>query len=178
MTSANSFRASDLRHGEQMPTVLLWLLVMTLFVLGLVGTVVPILPGIALVYGGVVLYAAVTGFREVSLWTTLGFGAVALLTWLATLIGPAAAAGRAGGRGKTVVGTVIGMLLGLFTFGPLGLVTGAFLGALAGALVEGRSLDQAAGVAAQSILGAFAASVVQFLLALVLIGAFFIAVLF
>lgn len=161
-----------------MPLFILWIVVSALFAIGLIGTVVPILPGVLLVYVGILFYALVTGFDEVSPGMTLGFGVVALFSLLTTLIGPAAAVRGAGGRTLTMAGAVIGVILGVLTSGPLGLVVGAFVGALAGALIEGRSFNQAAGLAARSIIGALAATVVQFFLALVLIIAFFIVISF
>jgi uncharacterized protein YqgC (DUF456 family) len=161
-----------------MEFLLLWVAVVALFGVGLLGTIVPFLPGIALVYGGVVLYAAATGFREVSVPVTLGLGGIALAAWLATVFGPAAAVRRSGGRARTVGGTLIGMLLGLTLAGPFGFLAGAFVGALIGALNEGRTAEQAAGIAGRSVVGVIAGTLLQFVLALVLIGAFFVAMVF
>ena len=61
-------------------SIILWLAVVTLFIVGLVGTVIPLLPGIALILGGVLLYAFVTGFTTISTSTVIGitiFAAIA-----------------------------------------------------------------------------------------------------
>lgn len=156
---------------------LLWLIVSVLFLIGLAGIFIPALPGILLVFAGILLYAIATDFVTVTMFTVLALGGVALLAWLADWAGAALGARAGGGRWPTVLGSVAGMLVGLTTGGPLGMVVGAFLGALTGALYEGKDAAQAGRAALFSLVGLIGATVVQLVLALGMIGAFLLAVL-
>lgn len=158
-----------------MSPLLLGSIVGALFLFGLAGIFIPAVPGIALVFAGVLVYAVATGFTSISVPTVIGLGAAALLAWLADWFGAAAGA-RLGGGGKwTVLGSVVGLLVGLLTSGPLGVVIGAFLGALAGALYEGKTGGQAGRAAVFSVFGLLGATLVQFVLAVGIIAAFFAA---
>ena len=61
-------------------TTLLWILAVAMIVIGVVGTVLPALPGAVFVFGGIALAAWIDGFAEISGWTV---GVVAVLTVLA-----------------------------------------------------------------------------------------------
>jgi len=156
--------------------IVLWVGVTTLFVLGLVGIFVPVVPGVGLVFAGVLLYAWATGWETISVAWVVGFGVVALLAWVADYIGAAAGAKYGGGKWPTVLGSVIGAIAGLILGGPLGLFIGAFVGALGGALYEGQSMEKASRAALYAVVGMVGATVVQFLLAVTMILAFIIVV--
>lgn len=160
-----------------MPTLLLWLITGILFLVGLVGTVVPGLPGITLIYAGILLYAVATGFDHLSRTTVVIMGLGTALTLTASYVGSAAGSRLGGGKKWAIAGTFIGALIGAITSGPAGLFIGAFLGALLGALCEGRQGVDAAKIAAFSVLGILGATIVQFFLGVILILAFFFALL-
>ncbi|PIT98225.1 MAG: hypothetical protein COT71_01855 [Candidatus Andersenbacteria bacterium CG10_big_fil_rev_8_21_14_0_10_54_11] len=159
-----------------MSLFIIWFIVSLLFLAGLAGIFIPAVPGIALVFAGILVYAAVTGFAVISVPMVIVLSLIALLAWLADWFGPAAGARLGGGGKATILGSVIGLLLGLMMGSPLGIAPGAFLGALAGALYEGKSGSAASRAAVFSVLGLLGAAVVQFILALGMIAAFFVAV--
>jgi uncharacterized protein YqgC (DUF456 family) len=128
---------------------LLYALAAALILLGVVGTVMPGIPGIPLVFAGMVLAAAVESFRLVSLWT---LGVLALLTALSVVIeylAAAVGARRVGASPWAMAGAVLGGLAGI-AFGPIGMLLGPLVGAVAGELLARRDLRQAgrAGIAA------------------------------
>jgi len=124
---------------------------MLLMLVGLLGAVVPLLPGLPLVLAGVYVYALATGLGagigpgHLVLYTLIG-GAAILFGSLANLFGARAAGGSRAGA----LGAMLGLLVGLVLGGPLGLLIGPFLGAVALELLAG----QAAGRALRSGLGA------------------------
>ena len=61
---------------------LLWVLAAGLIVLGLLGTVLPVLPGTALVLAGVILGAWIDDFARVSVGAVVLVGVLAVLAWL------------------------------------------------------------------------------------------------
>ena len=123
-------------------TIILWILGIPLVLFGIAGTVLPALPGPALVLGGLALLAWADGFARV------GSGAVALLTLLTAgtyavdFAASAFGAKRLGASGRAIVGAALGTLVGLF-FGVPGLIFGPFLGAVLGEYTVRRHLGEA-----------------------------------
>ena len=129
--------------------LLLWFIAAMLVLVGLAGTLLPILPGVPLVFGGLLLGAWIDGFVHVG-WPLLLV--LALLTLLSVVVDVAATslgAKRAGAGRAAMLGAAIGTLVGLF-FGPVGLLVGPFLGAAAGQFLVRQDLLEAgrAGVGA------------------------------
>lgn len=93
-----------------------------LILLGLAGIFLPLLPGLPLIYGGLLVYAFWVGAPELSTTVLVVFGILTLigsgLDWLGHLLG--AKIGRASKRG--LIGGLIGLVLGLI-FAPFGLVS-------------------------------------------------------
>jgi uncharacterized protein YqgC (DUF456 family) len=128
---------------------LLYALAAALILVGVVGTVMPGIPGIPLVFAGMVLAAAVESFRLVSLWTVAGLAALTVVSLVIEYLAAALGARRVGASRWAMVGAVLGGLAGI-AFGPIGMLVGPLVGAVAGELLARRDLRQAgrAGVAA------------------------------
>lgn len=159
-----------------MSPVAIWAITLLLFLLGIAGTIVPGLPGLALVFAGVLFYAWITHFAAISTTTVVVIGVVALLAALAEWYGSAVAAGLSGGRTKVLIGTTVGSVVGLLVASAPGMLLGAFIGAFVGALTEGKDIITASKVAALSIVGILGAKVLQIIVALSIVIAFLIAV--
>lgn len=161
-----------------MPIAIVWLTTVILFVVGLGGILIPALPGIGFVFAGILVYAWATGFSTISPITVLVFGVIALLAWLADFWGASVGAKVGGGKTYALTGTILGAIIGAIAFGPIGLFVGAFIGAMVGAVLEGATHQQALRVAALSVVGIVGATIVQFVLGIAMIVAFFLAIIF
>lgn len=110
-----------------------WLLAFLLVVVGLVGTVAPLLPGPPLVLAGLWLAAWIDGFTRVgsaTLWLlAILCGLALLLDFIASALG----AQRARASRQAIWGAIGGSLIGMF-FGLPGLILGPFAGAVIGEL--------------------------------------------
>lgn len=158
-------------------SILILVITIVLFLVGVLGTLIPALPGIGLVYAGILIYAFADHFTAIEVSTVVYLGIAALIASGAQYIGSVWAAKSAGGKQKALIGTFVGALVGTMA-GPVGIFVGAFAGALVGALLEGSTPHVAARVAFQSMVGIIGGSIIQFLLSLALITAFIIAVFF
>jgi uncharacterized protein YqgC (DUF456 family) len=148
------------------------LLALALMAVGLVGTVVPAIPGISLVFGGTLVYAIATNFQRVGFGELLAFGA---LTLLAMALGFAAHALGARAFGATrwgVVGAIVGLLVGLLVAGPLGLILGPLLGAVALEAASGQPLRQAWRSGVGALLGFVLGTAAELTLALIIVISF------
>jgi len=140
----------------------LWtVLAIVLMIVGLIGTVVPALPGIVMIFLGVLVHAWGTGFRIVSgsfvLWM-LGLTIVALVAdyLTGTVLARRAGASRAG-----MWGAFIGGIAGTLLFGLVGLILGPLLGAFAGELIGGKAAAQAAEVGWAAVIGTWIGMLVK-----------------
>lgn len=123
-------------------TGLLWLLAVVLIVLGLVGTLLPALPGPILVFAGVVLAAWIDGFVRIGVGTLVLLGVLTAVAYAVDLVSAALGVKRAGASRRAVAGAAIGVVVGLF-LGLPGLIAGPFAGAVIGELTVRRDLRQA-----------------------------------
>ncbi len=119
-----------------------------MLLVGTVGTVVPILPGVPFAWAGL-LAAYFSKYSEVSVLFLVITGVVAVVVSVADNIFPAIMTKKSGGSKYGTVGSVIGMIAGFF-MGPLGIVFGPFAGAFVGELIfdssdKKRVLDAAFG---------------------------------
>jgi uncharacterized protein YqgC (DUF456 family) len=139
--------------------------------IGLAGTVLPVLPGIAFVFGGLVLAAWADGFVRVGGVTLAILG---LLTAAAIAIDFAASAFGArkfGASSRAVIGAGLGALVGIF-FGLPGLLLGPFVGAVVGELSANRELRQAGKAGLGTWIGLLLGSVAKVALAFLMVGVF------
>lgn len=158
-----------------MSTIAISIVTGLLFLGGIMGTVVPGVPGIGLIFLGVLLFAWNTGFSLISGMTVAIFGLVALLAWGTDLMGSMVGAKVAGGKKWALFGTILGALMGIMA-GPPGMMLGAFVGGFLGAVLEGANHQKALKVALFTVVGILGATVMQLMLAVAMILAFLIAV--
>lgn len=112
-------------------------------VVGLLGTVLPALPGLPLVFLSILAYAAVTGFRVIAP-VALGIMLAATLAGIALEYGLGLAAAKRRGASRAALwGAFLGGIAGTALLGPVGVVAGPLLGATAGELLNGRPFQRA-----------------------------------
>lgn len=151
-----------------------YLLAAILVMVGLAGTILPALPGLPLVFAGMLLAAWAGDFDKISVFTIVVLGALTLLSLAIDFWATALGAKRVGASRKAVVGAVLGTFAGIF-FGPLGLFAGPFVGALAGELLHSRAVGQAARVGFGTWMGILFGIVLKLGLAFAMIGLFALA---
>lgn len=110
---------------------------------GLVGVVLPALPGLPLVFAGLLLSAWADGFHHVGWIMLTVLGALTLVSLVVDYWAAAHGAKRVGASRTATIGAALGMLVGGFVLFPVGLFLGPFAGALAGELLHRRSVTQA-----------------------------------
>jgi hypothetical protein len=120
----------------------LWILAALLVAGGLAGSVLPALPGVPLVFAGLLLGAWADDFQRVSWLTLTLLGLLTLASFAIDFLATALGARRVGATKLAVVGAMLGTLGGLF-LGLPGLVIGPFAGAVAGEMLSHGKVEQA-----------------------------------
>lgn len=143
-----------------------------LVLVGLAGVVLPALPGLPVVFAGLLLAAWAGGFEQIHVATLVVLGLLTLLSFGVDFWATAHGARRVGASRKALVGAVLGTFAGLFVFPPFGLFVGPFAGALLGELLHGREWRKAAKVGFGTWLGIVLSIVLKLGLAFAMLGLF------
>jgi uncharacterized protein len=150
----------------------LHILAAVMVVVGIAGTVLPLLPGVVLIFAGLVVAAWADGFTRVGGWGIGVLAVLAALAFLADFLGSALGAKKAGASPLALVGATVGAVAGLL-FGIPGLILGPFAGAVAGEFIARRKLLQAGKVGIGTWLGLLFAAVTKLIIAFLMIATFF-----
>lgn len=119
------------------------ILAILLFILGIIGTFLPVLPGAALIWLGMLLYGFMTGFANLPLEFYVLQGLAVILVMVVDYGAAAWGTKRFGGTRKAALGAALGLLLGLVVLGPAGIIFGPFLGAFLGEIIGGMPAERA-----------------------------------
>lgn len=122
-----------------------WVLAMALIVIGVIGTFLPAIPGVAAVFGGMLLAAWIDDFERIGWVTITILGVLTALSFVADIFAGLIGAKRVGASRLALFGSAMGAIAGLF-FGLVGIVLGPFIGAVVGELIAQRKLNVAARV--------------------------------
>jgi hypothetical protein len=153
----------------------------TLMFLGLVGAIIPVLPGPILIWIGALVFATSSGFEKVGIPTLVVLAFIMILAWGSELTLTTLFTKRVGATWKTVVGAVVGGIVGASLLSaPLpvvGTIFGAALGAAAGVVfvesqIQKRKWNDALRVSRNYLAGCLIGRVVEVLLCLLMIGIF------
>jgi uncharacterized protein YqgC (DUF456 family) len=154
--------------------VLLWGLALFAVLLGFAGIVLPLLPGMPLLFGGLWLAAWLDDYARVGGSTILVLGVMALIAWLAEYLASALGVKRVGASGLAVAGAALGALFGLVGGIP-GLIVGPVIGAATGEWIARRDGAQAARAGLAAGVGFLVALGFKLLIALAMVGVFAVA---
>lgn len=162
--------------------ILYWVLV-TLMVVGIIGAVVPGIPGTSLILIAILIWGAVQGsLGSVSLPLIVAIAVLLLgigIDFLATLWG----AQRAGASKWGQIGAFVGLMVGILGLLPalpvggplLGILLGPLLGAIAGEYLYRRDLQLAFKAGLGIVVGSLVGNLIQGLLAIATVGVFLFA---
>ena len=157
--------------------IALYVLAALLIVGGMAGAVLPTLPGIPMIFGGIWLAAAVDHYRHLGMWWLLVIGALGSIGVIVDFIASALGARRVGASRLALWGASLGTLIGMF-FGVPGLLFGPFVGALLGELASGNSVLRSAHVGIGTWLGLLFGTLLKLVISFVMVGLFGLALLF
>lgn len=156
-------------------TVATWVLIFV----GLVGTILPGLPGVGFVFAGIALYALYFGVDTLGMTTLILLGVATLFSFIVDLLASLYGAKRFGASRSGLIGSTIGGFLGLLFLSLPGLFLGLFIGAVVGEFfLAQKNLNDSLKAGVGSILGFFAGSVIKLILSLIMVVVFVVKVWF
>jgi uncharacterized protein YqgC (DUF456 family) len=149
--------------------IVLYVLGAAALAVGLAGVVLPAIPGSALLVLGVLLVAWADGFTRVSGWTVVACAVLGAAIWAVDLAAGILGARAFGASRWAVLGSGLGLLVGLF-FGLPGIVLGPAVGALVLEYARDPDFERALRAGAGAFVGFVLGSAVKVALAFVLVG--------
>jgi len=155
-------------------SAVLWILAIALIAVGVAGTVLPMLPGATLVFGGIVLAAWIDDFTRIPIWLLVVFGLLTAIAWVVDYVAAVAGAKKAGASKLALAGAAIGTLAGIFT-GLWGLLFMPLVGAAVGEFIAQRDLRRAGKVGVATWIGLLLGTAVKVAIVFAMVGAFVVA---
>ena len=152
----------------------LWVLSAVLVLMGLAGTVLPLLPGTLLVWAGLLLGAWIDDFTRVSVLAVVFITLLAALAWALDFVAGLMGAKRAGASRLALVGAAVGTIVGIF-MGLVGVLFMPLVGAAIGEYWAQKDQQRAAKVALATWVGLLVGMVAKIAISFVMVGIFLVA---
>ncbi|MDD2352464.1 MAG: DUF456 domain-containing protein [Candidatus Caldatribacteriota bacterium] len=146
-------------------------------IIGIIGVIVPALPGVVLNYLALILLYLSRGQTAISIDMLIIFGLLTVSVSVLDYILPFLGAKKYGASRTGIWGAAVGMIIGLLFFPPFGIIFGLLIGAFVGELIAGKDQSQAFKAGFATFLGSLTSIVVKLLLAIAM-AAYFIIHLF
>jgi uncharacterized protein len=153
---------------------LLWVAAVALIAIGVAGTILPAIPGVTLVFLGMLLGAWIDDFARIPVWLVVIFALLTAVAWAVDYFAAAAGARRAGASKLAVVGAMVGTVAGIFT-GLIGLLFMPLVGAAVGEFIAQRDLRRAGTVGVATWLGLLVGTAIKVAIVFAMIGVFVLA---
>ena len=148
---------------------LLFVIAAALIAAGLLGAIVPALPGIPMIFAGIWLIAGVDHYHHLGLGWLLGIAAIGAVGLTLDLLAGALGAKRVGASKQAVWGVLVGTVIGLF-FGLPGLLLGPFLGAVSGELTAGNGILRSTHVGMSAWLGLIFGTIIKLVASVMMVA--------
>ena len=153
-----------------------WFFTIALFAIGLIGTVLPILPGTTIILAAVIIHRIMLGADKSVGWKAIVvLILLTLLSYVFDFLGSYFGAKYFGATRWGALGAIAGALVGLF-FGIIGLFVGPVIGAVAGEFIAGKRMIDAGRAGWGRLLGNLGALIGKLIIALVMISIFLVNV--
>jgi hypothetical protein len=155
-------------------TTILWLASALMLIAGFAGLVLPALPGVLLIFAGLVFAAWAEGFAYVGWGTISILAALTVAAYIIDFLAGLLGAKRFGAGRYGVMGAAIGTLIGLI-FGLPGIIIGPFIGAVIGELYAQKDLQTASTAGLGVWIGMAIGIAARVAVAFVMVGVFLLA---
>jgi uncharacterized protein len=152
--------------GEILLIILSFLLVLG----GALGVILPFMPGVPMAWLGMLIFAYATNFVAITWKALLVFLGFVLLTIALDMIAPIVGAKKYNASRYGVIGSFIGVILGVAFLGPIGIVIGPLFGTFLGELFGGKESEETFQSAKGTAIGFLAGSAVKLALITVMLG--------
>ncbi|MDR0549047.1 MAG: DUF456 domain-containing protein [Deltaproteobacteria bacterium] len=147
------------------------ILTIAVMLIGLAGSVLPVVPGLPIIFVAYLGYGIYSGWQAYAFWTMVLVGGVVVLSVVLDQLASAMGAKKFGAGKAGMIGAFVGAILGAIFFNIVGLIAGTFVGAAVFELVFARrDLYDSLKAGTGALVGFLASSVFKFMLGTILIA--------
>jgi len=151
-----------------------WLIAIILMAVGLIGTVLPVVPGTVIILAAAMIHQMMLGSeKSLGWWNIAALVALTLLSYGLEFAGGYLGAKRFGASRWGAFGAMLGALIGVF-FGLIGLFVGPIIGAVTGEFIAGKRMVDAGKAGWGTLLGNVAGMIGKLTIGLVMVSWFLV----
>jgi uncharacterized protein YqgC (DUF456 family) len=152
---------------------ILFLIISSLLMLiGLAGVIIPVIPGVPLVWLGLFIYAIGTGFTSISITAVVIFFILMVITLALDFVVPMLGIKKYKASHWALLGSFLGFIIGITVFGFWGIILGPIVGAFVAELIAKGELKRGAQAALGALLGSVVGTLLKLTISMVMIGYF------
>lgn len=149
--------------------VLLWILAIASICVGLLGTMIPILPGLPMIFIGSWLAAWIDDYNEIGVTAVVIIGILTVIGLVIDWVAQTMGAKKAGASKLGIIGSFIGTIVGIFT-GLWGLLFMPLVGAAIGEFIDHQDMLRSGKVGLATWIGMLVGTVIKLSLAFTMVG--------
>lgn len=149
--------------------IFLWIVVLLLTIGGIAGTIVPMIPGLPLLFVATWLAAYIDHFDKISVMTVVFIGVLTVIGLIVDWVAQTLGAKKAGATKLGIIGSLIGTFVGIFT-GLWGLLFMPLIGAAIGEFIDHQDMIRSGHVGVATWVGMLVGTVVKLGLAFTMLG--------
>lgn len=157
-----------------MSSVVFWVVLLVMLI-GLFGTVLPVIPGTPIIFTAALVFAFYENFAHVTILVLAILFILMILTLFIDYLAGVVGAKKFGASKLGTLGSFIGGILGIIFLNIPGLILGPFVGAVIGELIHGRQVTDALRAGLGAIIGFAGGAIFKLAIALGMIVVFITA---
>jgi len=152
------------------------ILAIIVILIGIAGIFIPYVPGISLIFIAILAYGWHEGFHQVSSYYIAVMAALTVLSLVVDYLAATLGAKHFGSSKYGIYGALLGTLLGIIIFAPIGIFVGPWLGALIGEMLAGKDFSTAMRISWGTIVGLFSGIAFNLVLGAAMLISFLIVI--
>ncbi len=141
-----------------------------LIITGIVGSIIPFLPGEPLILLGAIVYGLGFGFDRIGIVIYVILAVLTAFSLVVNYVATSIGAKKLGASIFGMIGAVLGAVIGFLVGNIIGLLIGPFIGAFIGELIRTGKVEISIKAGLGAVLGFFAGSLMRFLISLFMTG--------
>lgn len=155
-----------------MPEVAILIIGLLINGLGILGCIVPALPGPLISWTSLLLFFFLPD-HEIGTWTLVITGIFMAMATAMDYVVPVLGAKKFGSSKEGIWGGMIGIVVGIFFFPPIGIILGPLIGTVVGDMIAGGTFTKALNSGVGSLIGFIVGASIKLIYCCFVLGIFF-----
>ncbi len=150
--------------------ILLIVFAFLLVISGGTGVILPFLPGVPIAWLGLLAFGYATDFAVITWKIIFIFLGLTAFTFLSDFLAPLLGAKKYNASRYGIIGSFIGVILGIVFLGPLGIIIGPLFGTFLGEIIGGKNEEEALESAKGNFIGFLVGNFIKITIVMIMFG--------